>query len=242
MTFKYRRAKNKDLKSIAWLVTCNIGTCDLKPEIDVHVNDEAIFQRNLNTIDVSKYYVCEKNCEIIGLCGIDKSSREDCDEILYLVVASSYRKLGIGTKLLELCCNSTDKDVLYEAWGDGSEVNSKHILEKLGFKLIENKGDEFYKDNGYCNLCVNRNKTNCNSCKCEIWKLNHNQRVILTGWVARDKNGALSVHDGFPIRDEDYECWQSLSNLSLKEELFPELKWEDTPIEVEISIKQIKQI
>lgn len=39
--FKYRRAKNNDLKSMAWLVTCNIGTCDLKPEIDVRVNDEA---------------------------------------------------------------------------------------------------------------------------------------------------------------------------------------------------------
>ena len=78
-TIKYRRAKKKDLKSMAWLVTCNIGTCDLKPDIDVPVNDESIFQRNLNTIDVSKYYVCEKNCEIIGLCGIDKSCRKDCD-------------------------------------------------------------------------------------------------------------------------------------------------------------------
>ena len=52
--------------------------------------------------------------------------------------------------------------------GDKEEVNSKYLLEKCDFKLLKDLGDNYYKDNGYCMFCVNRDKK-CNKCKAELW-------------------------------------------------------------------------
>lgn len=52
-------------------------------------------------------------------------------------------------------------------------------------------------------------------------------------WVARDKNGDLYLYQDKPIRIEAIFGSQYLY-FGIPNILFPELKWEDDPIEIEI--------
>lgn len=61
-------------------------------------------------------------------------------------------------------------------------------------------------------------------------------------WVARDKDGKLWFYREKPRRVKDGGYWV-LDDISdyecvLPEDLFPYLKWEDEPIEVELTIKK----
>lgn len=54
-------------------------------------------------------------------------------------------------------------------------------------------------------------------------------------WVARDWGGMLYAYFNKPIRDTVWKEWDSDGvHLSIDDSFFPELKWEDEPIEVEI--------
>ena len=176
---KYRRANIADLNGIANLVTDLLGTCNIdKNNRKLKTKNEIIID-NKNEIqnDINNYYVCEVDNRSIGACGIsDIKTKNDYGiinlgqyrEILYLVVDSNYQKKGIGTKLMHLCCYNIYYKILYEACGDKNYVNSKFLLESLGFKLLKDLGDYYYKENNYCPYCINRNR-NCNSCRAELW-------------------------------------------------------------------------
>ena len=60
------------------------------------------------------------------------------------------------------------------------------------------------------------------------------------GWVARDHNGSLRLFFLCkPQRmDKQYKYWYGGSNASkgLPADDFPDLKWEDEPVEVELTI------
>ena len=54
-------------------------------------------------------------------------------------------------------------------------------------------------------------------------------------WVARDWVGMLYAYFNKPIRDTFWKEWDSDKvSLNIDDLFFPELKWEDEPIEVEI--------
>lgn len=55
-------------------------------------------------------------------------------------------------------------------------------------------------------------------------------------WVARDKSGELFAYDSKPKRESYLGFWYSDLNCmgKVSKDLFPELKWEDEPIEVEL--------
>lgn len=53
-------------------------------------------------------------------------------------------------------------------------------------------------------------------------------------WVARDKNGFLFAYEGKPKRCDNQKEWIGCFFSSMKNSYFPELKWEDEPIEIEI--------
>ena len=54
-------------------------------------------------------------------------------------------------------------------------------------------------------------------------------------WVARDWGGMLYAYFNKPIRDTFWKEWDSDKvSLSIDDLFFPELKWEDEPIEVEL--------
>lgn len=175
---EYRKAKQSDCIMIASLITDLLGTCDVNDDGAINNNVEEI--RNKNLLHTQKYYknyyVCTNDGKIVGACGLsDKKTKNEYDidlpqycEILYLIVDKEYQKQGIGTKLLSLCIKNTNLPILYEAWGDGRYVNSKYLLERCGFVLLKDLGNQYYKNNGYCPLCVNRNKS-CNSCLAELY-------------------------------------------------------------------------
>ncbi len=60
-------------------------------------------------------------------------------------------------------------------------------------------------------------------------------------WIARDKNKSLWLYKEKPIRNEQENYWISSHHddaiSTLYPTMFPELKWEDEPIEVEIISK-----
>ena len=53
-------------------------------------------------------------------------------------------------------------------------------------------------------------------------------------WVARDKNGFLFVYEDKPTRCDNQKEWIGRFLCSMKNSYFPELKWEDEPIEIEL--------
>lgn len=57
----------------------------------------------------------------------------------------------------------------------------------------------------------------------------------IKGWVARDANGIFVLYEDKPYRRK--REWMDSQNLFLlDDELLPDLKWEDEPIEVELPI------
>lgn len=173
----YRKATINDLDEIAKLVTNLLGTCNVKNKRKIATKQEILNANKMEIMqNINSYFVCWENNNIIGACGISNIKEnnnygillEKYREILYLVVDNNYQRKGIGTALLQLCCNNVKEPIIYEAWGDKEYVNSKYLLEKSGFEILKDLGDEYYKDNGYCSYCINRNK-NCNTCKAELW-------------------------------------------------------------------------
>lgn len=59
-------------------------------------------------------------------------------------------------------------------------------------------------------------------------------------WVARDKDGTLILYKGKPVRGSlDKDKWVSFGvhweNFEIDSSLFPDLKWEDEPVEVKLT-------
>ena len=175
---RYRKANIVDLNEIANLVTDLLGTCNIdRNDKELKTKQEIIIE-NIKEIkrDICNYYVCETDNKVIGACGISNIKTKNnygidlgkYREILYLAIKNEYQRKGIGTELMHLCCDNVKDKIIYEAWGDKEYVNSKFLLEKLDFKLLKDLGDYYYRDNGYCSYCINRNN-NCISCKAQIW-------------------------------------------------------------------------
>lgn len=54
-------------------------------------------------------------------------------------------------------------------------------------------------------------------------------------WVARDKNGSLFAYNDKPTRCDNQKEWFAEKFLSsMENSFFPDLTWEDEPIEVEL--------
>lgn len=62
-------------------------------------------------------------------------------------------------------------------------------------------------------------------------------------WIARDKNGTLWATCNEPVRNEDMGMWTVEDGIPcdysrLQEDWFPELTWQDKPIELVIKEKE----
>lgn len=62
---------------------------------------------------------------------------------------------------------------------------------------------------------------------------------IIEGYVARDESNDLWLYEKYPVRMGNYWLNDNFI-MSIPNELFPNLKWEDEPIKVELTIKAIK--
>ena len=64
----------------------------------------------------------------------------------------------------------------------------------------------------------------------------------LKGWVAKDEDGGIFFHlDNKPKRREWFWNQSLFSCFILPKDSFPDLTWEDEPIEVTIEIKEVKE-
>lgn len=61
----------------------------------------------------------------------------------------------------------------------------------------------------------------------------------IKGWAARDKSGIIFISQVKPIRCVNSPCWLASRGLTVKTTDFPDLKWEDEPIEVELIIRKV---
>lgn len=68
--------------------------------------------------------------------------------------------------------------------------------------------------------------------------------TVISGWVARDKEGDIFMYEHQPKRiyDGEYSRWEEdvVCTQPLPCELFPDLTWDSEPQEVEIIIKRKK--
>ena len=66
------------------------------------------------------------------------------------------------------------------------------------------------------------------------------QEVKIKGWVARDYNGQLAFYPRCPER---YGYYWDIDNpneyMYINNDCFPELRWENEPIKVEVTIKKM---
>lgn len=62
----------------------------------------------------------------------------------------------------------------------------------------------------------------------------------IKGWLARDKDDTLFLGRRCPERIMKTGTWMGFAQcMKIDKELFPELKWEDEPIEVELTIHRV---
>lgn len=66
--------------------------------------------------------------------------------------------------------------------------------------------------------------------------------TVTQGWVARDKDNNLFIYSDKPKRvyDGEFSRWEGLCLDTISNSLFPDLTWDDDPIEVELIIKRKK--
>ena len=62
----------------------------------------------------------------------------------------------------------------------------------------------------------------------------------IKGWVARDKDGQGFVFRSMPFRSSNGKGWVGFYHVVLQQDDFPEVTWEDEPIEVEFEIHKVK--
>lgn len=66
--------------------------------------------------------------------------------------------------------------------------------------------------------------------------------AVISGWVARDSDGTLTLFEGKPERvryiRSNEGLWMAKNMTDLVSELFPALTWDSDPIEVELRIKR----
>ena len=55
-------------------------------------------------------------------------------------------------------------------------------------------------------------------------------------FVARDKDGGLYLYPDLPTKDSIYEDWSSYNWIALELDLFPEVTFENSPMEVELKL------
>lgn len=73
------------------------------------------------------------------------------------------------------------------------------------------------------------------------WKPTEEQKpeAKLTGWVARDGDERIWVYETCPKKYSEWLEWVGNDGyMSIDQKSFPDLKWEDEPVEVEITIRE----
>jgi len=147
MRIIYRNIEKKDNKELAELIRSVFREFGVARPGTVYFDPTTDDLYTLFQTPGSIYWVAEDNGKIIGGCGIFPTQNlpEGCAEVVKLYLDASYRKKGIGRKLLELSIDSA-RDMGYTQLYLESlpELgNAISLYEKQGFRFLDHKmGDE----------------------------------------------------------------------------------------------------
>jgi len=133
-----------------------------------------------------------------------------------------------------------DKDLLFDhafkcgyALGKQAETISQEEIEKAAAEYSERVGksrDVTWNDGEYGFVA---------GANFALGKQEKDADTVIQGWVARDMNGRLYVYCHEPKRNLMECLWEGeIMNISLSDDMFPDLTWESEPIEVELIIKR----
>ena len=86
-------------------------------------------------------------------------------------------------------------------------------------------------------------KTNLTNLAYHFYELGLNAKENtpkIKGWVARDKDGTLVLYGQKPDREiVNWDDCGTDEHICINRNMFPYLKWEDEPIEVELLVKRV---
>ena len=68
--------------------------------------------------------------------------------------------------------------------------------------------------------------------------LENQWRNSMKMWIARDLFGGLYLFANKPQKMDEYGCWEGEDWYKITRDLFPELTFENSPMEVELVIKK----
>lgn len=149
-----------------------------------------------------------------------------------------------------------------ECWEEFCRMNPSHNKSIFAKKTLEFAFDRAYTL-GKQNVSAKPKSIQLSDVKQKIdaWIENHTDEevyeclkkygavedvdTVIQGWVARDKNGDLVCCVGSkPYKEENIPFWKvNFRNFfeCIPNDLFPDLTWDDDPIEVELIIKRKKK-
>jgi len=147
MNVTFRHLEKKDNKEIAELIRSVFREFGVARPGTVYFDPTTDDLYTLFSRPRSVYWIAEDDGKIIGGCGIYPTQNlpEGCGEVVKLYLNSSYRKLGIGRKLLEMSIESAKGMGYCQLYLESLPELGKAIslYEKEGFRFINQKmGDE----------------------------------------------------------------------------------------------------
>ncbi len=121
---------------------------EIQKELGIHIVSEKSLIEDLN-IENYNYFALKTNnskTKLIGFVGISKIF--DSMDLLSIVIAKEFQKLGYGNVLLNHIINLAKENNISTIMLEVRESNfpAQRLYEKNGFKLI-NKRKNYYSDN-----------------------------------------------------------------------------------------------
>lgn len=147
MSITFRHLEKKDNREIADLIRSVFREFAIDRPGTVYFDPTTDDLCTLFQTPGSVYWIAEDDGKIIGGCGIFPTENlpEGCGELVKLYLDASYRKQGIGRKLLEMSVESAREMGYTKLYLESLPELGKAIslYQKQGFSFIDHKmGDE----------------------------------------------------------------------------------------------------
>ena len=143
MDIIFRHIERKDNRAIADLIRTIFREFKIDRPGTVYFDPTTDDLYSLFQTPRSIYWIAEDNGKIIGGCGIYPTQNlpEGCGELVKLYLLSTYRKQGIGRKLLEMSIESAKSLGYSQLYLESLPELGKAIslYEKAGFRFINSK-------------------------------------------------------------------------------------------------------
>ena len=212
---------------------------------------EVICKDAIGNFFIGRYYKESGSWEVSMYDDVDKSNEDNPPVIMWCDIPSEKQKEPDGTwteeddAKVKAMCEEGDLKPSERAW----LKELKNRIVKKEQKPVEWSEEDKHRCGDAIYFLETAKKHYASTSEIELtieWlkslqpqaKQEQKPEAKLTGWVARDRNGEISVYEDYPERDSNGQFWLASGYMSIDEKSFPDLKWEDEPMEVEVTIKK----